>query len=145
MFQKAIRAFPLLLVTASLALGAQAADAATERHPRTVVMVLPAARVSRDGATITARVLILCQPNGIQWEGFATVAQGDLSVLGGMPLACDGRPHVEAVAISRNDPETSFHRGQATVSAFILDEGTLEVHARDTRTVVVFEAHRGTR
>jgi hypothetical protein len=101
-------------------------------------MILPAARLADGGTAITARVRILCRPNGTLWEGFINATQGDTFTLAGLPLTCDGRPHVEAVTIAVNDPATgTFEAGDVIVSASILDEDTLTVYAQDTELVSV--------
>ena len=129
----------MLLFAASWGVTAQPAGAATER-PLAQVTILPTARVSQGGATITARVRLLCQPNGIegiQWEGFIDATQGDVFAWAGLPLVCDGRQHVENIALPVSAPPgtAAFTFGDATVRAVILDENTLTYYARDARTV----------
>jgi hypothetical protein len=104
------------------------------------VTILPTARVTEGGAAITARVRILCQPNGIQgiqWEGFIDATQGDVFAWAGLPLVCDGRQHVENIALPVSAPPgtASFTLGDATVRAVIQDENTLTDYASDARTV----------
>ncbi len=128
----------MLLVAASLAFGAQTAGAATER-PLAEVTILPIASLTEDAAAIIAKVRILCQPNDdILWEGFLNATQGDATSFTGLPLICDGRQHVQDVVLPVDDPTVmTFERGEATASAFILDENTLDLHASDTQVVNV--------
>jgi hypothetical protein len=106
------------------------------------VRILPRARLTDGGTAFAARVRIRCQPNGvngIQWEGFANAAQGDVSGNTELALDCDGRRHVKNVVIpvSALPGTASFRPGKARVSVFILDENTLTEYATDTRTVKV--------
>ena len=115
---------------------------AAPSRPLAEVQILPSARLADGGAAIVVRLRILCQPNGvdgIQWEGFAGVAQGDLSGWKELTLDCDGRQHVQRVTIpvSAEPGTATFAPGPATVSVSILDENTLTQHATDTRTVDV--------
>ena len=126
----------IVLVAASVVFCTPAAAAATER-PLAEVTILPIAHLAGDGTAISAKVRIRCQPNDdILWEGFLNATQSEATSFTGLPLTCDGRQHVQDVLLPIGDPTVmSFERGTATVSAFILDENTLDLHATDTRTV----------
>jgi hypothetical protein len=135
-----------LLLSASWGLGAQPAEAAPHR-PLAEVAILPSARLAEGGAAIVVKVRILCQPNGvdgIQWEGFANVTQGDVFGWQELSLDCDGRQHVEHVVVPVSGPPgaPAFSQDEATVSVFLVDENTLTQHATDTRTVDVSPAGR---
>jgi hypothetical protein len=101
------------------------------------VTILPTARLDDSGRLITVGVRILCQPNGvngIQWEGFISATQRGAFAFAGLPLVCDGRPHVQAVELSGT---ALFTPGAAAVNAVIQDENTLTTYASDARTVRV--------
>jgi hypothetical protein len=133
--RQAILGVPVLLVAASLAFGAGPAQAAKEK-PLVEVAVLPVAHLA-DNGTMTAKWRVTCAPapDGIQWESFVIVGEGDITSFAQPPLPCDGRPHVEDVVFAAT--EIPFLRADADVNAFVLDENTLDVYASDTRTVKV--------
>ncbi|MGN8552241.1 UNVERIFIED_CONTAM: hypothetical protein OHV15_06630 [Microbacterium sp. SLM126] len=127
----------ILLSLGLLGLGAQSATAAP---PGTVadVEILPTAFLSDDGSAIAARVRTLCAPDGTVWEGYIPVMQGAVFSSAELRLVCDGRPHVQKVLLDVIAPaEGEFTRGEAEISAVIVDEGTLTPFDRDTETVRV--------
>ena len=141
MLRKAIPAV-IFMVAASLGLGAQTVVASPVRPPAEV-KILPGGKLAADGAMFSLKVRILCRPiDGIQWEGFLVATQGEVG--GGTELnllpgsaggICDGRQHVETVAVHIYD-FVPFERGEATVSAVIQDENDmLKIYATDARTI----------
>lgn len=129
----------MLALTGSWGFAAQPAVAAPDR-PLAEVTILPGARLTDDGAAITAKVRITCEPNGvngIQWEGYANATQAGVFGFTEVQLDCDGRQHLERVVIpvlASPGPE-GFAPGAVTVNVVIVDENTLTEHASDTRTV----------
>lgn len=135
----------LLLVLATvLGVVAQPAVAApgwASRSPASV-SVMPHARLVDGGAAVAVSLRIRCVPNGtdgIQWEGFVNVEQGDVFGWTELALDCDGRWHVEhvVVPVSAEPGTAAFVAGAATVTATLDDENTLTQYATDTRTVRV--------
>lgn len=145
--------FRKLLVIPALVLallGALAAPAAAHPAPRTLadVRVVPVARVADQGASVVVRVRLRCVPNGsdgIQWEGFVNVDQGDTFGWAGLPLVCDGRPHVVSVVVpvSAEPGTASFTRGRAQADVMLMDENTLTWYAHDVRRVSVVGRRHG--
>lgn len=149
--RSATRGLPVLIIAALLSVAAEPTVAtsqpvaavevpATARPPRVAAVdVLPTVRLDAGGIAVVARVRTLCQPNGILWEGFINITQGDLQVLAGLPLICDGRHHLTQVEIRIGDPNTAtlFVRGEATVGAVIMDEDTLTPYATEIQRVKV--------
>lgn len=139
MVRQIVRGVIALLVAAMSGLAAQPAVAVT-RQPVAEVTILPVAHVTDGGAAITARLLVRCRPvDGVQWEGFVTVTQGDVFAWAGLPLVCDGRRHMVHVVLPVSAPPGTarFTRGAAEVSAVIMDENTLVEYASDARSVKV--------
>lgn len=145
MVRKMVRGLIALLVAGMSVLAAQPAVAVT-RQPVADVTILPAAHLTDGGAAITARLLVRCRPvDGVQWEGFVNVTQGDVFGWAGLPLVCDGRRHVVHVVLPVSAPPgtAEFTRGAAEVSAVIMDENTLVEYANDVRSVkVLSRCHR---
>ncbi|GCE76850.1 hypothetical protein [Cellulomonas biazotea] len=142
MLRKAMLTIPVLLLAAAGGLAAPTASAAPPPVPPADVRVMPMAHVGDDGASLTVRVLLVCQPDGtdgIQWEGFVNASQGDTFAWAGLPLRCDGRRHVVTVDLPVSAPEgtASFTRGTADVTVVLMDENTLTTYADDQRTVRV--------
>lgn len=130
-----------LMLSASWGVGAQHAVGAPSR-PLAEVRILPTSSLVDGGGSIAVKVRILCQPDGvdgIQWEGFAGVTQGDVAGWKELSLDCDGRQHVQfvLVPVSAEPGTAAFSTGTADVSVYILDENTLTQHATDGRTVKV--------
>lgn len=146
MLRKIARGLVVLLVAGMAGLSAQPATAATER-PVADVTILPRAHVTDGGASITVRLLVRCRPvDGVQWEGFVNVTQGDVFAWAGLPLVCDGRLHMAHVVLPVSAPPDTawFTPGGAEVSAVIMDENTLVEYANDARSVrVVAMCRRG--
>ncbi|MDQ0375173.1 hypothetical protein [Cellulomonas humilata] len=103
--------------------------------------ILPTAHLTDGGAAITVRLLVRCRPvDGVQWEGFVNVTQGDVVAWAELPLVCDGRRHLVHVVLPVSGPPGTawFTGGAAEVSAVIMDENTLVEYADDARSVKVF-------
>ena len=135
----------LLLVLASvLGVVAQPAVAVPGWSSRTpaAVSVMPHARLVDGGAAVAVSLRGRWVPNGtdgIQWEGFVNVEQGDVFGWAELSLECDGRWHAQRVVVpvSAEPGTATFVAGPATVTAMLDDENTLTQYATDTRTVTV--------
>lgn len=130
-----------LLVAATWGVVAQPAAAATG-EPQARVAILSPAHLLDGGEALAVRVVATCTANGtegIQWEGFVNATQGDVFAWAGLPLVCDGRPHVQHVVlpVSAEPGTAAFTRGTAQVTAVVMDENTLTTYADAARTVRV--------
>lgn len=138
----------ILLLAAAGGLTASAASAAAPTAPpgppgpTADVRVMPMAHLVDGGASLAVRVRVVCSPasgDAVRWEGFVSATQADTFAWAGLPVRCDGRPHVESAVLPVSAPEgtAAFTRGRATVTAVLQDEDTLTTYAQDERTVAV--------
>lgn len=123
-----------LLMTA--ALGSSAVAATGRRHAD--VSILPVALLTDGSGTMTVSMAVRCPPTDHMIEGFVTVEQGDISLLTGFEVVCDGRRHLTQATFSSSDAGAGpFRAGRADLRASLFDEHTGTSVAESSRTVLV--------
>ncbi|WP_199423070.1 hypothetical protein [Actinotalea solisilvae] len=131
----------LVTVLGVVAQPAVAAPGWASRSPAGLT-IMPHARLVDGGAAVSVSLRIRCVPNGtdgIQWEGFVNVEQGDVFGWKELGLRCDGRWHTQhvVVPVSAEPGTETYVAGPATVTAMLDDENTLTQWAMEVRTVTV--------
>jgi hypothetical protein len=100
--------------------------------------IRPLGVLTDGGATLAPSLVVRCAPSDHMREGFASVGQGDIALLTGFEVVCDGRRHVtQAVYSVSAESGGPFLSGRADVSAIIFDEATGTSVAEATRSVLL--------
>jgi hypothetical protein len=119
----------VLVIAAMMALAGPASAAADPPATETTaqeeeivrVEVGPTAKLIADGQAVRVKVKVACEPVGDVLEASVEVFQADAYGQGFFGFVmCDGRTHVHKIKVEALD--STFHRGEAFVSAFVLLE-----------------------
>ena len=119
-----MRRFISLVMVAALmvAMLLPVSTASAQQQVDTVLVeVGPTAQLLDDGQAVWVKVKVKCEPPAEVLEALVTVHQEEAAAFGeaGIPsMVCDGKKRTQGVRVEALD--STFHRGEAFVSAFVL-------------------------